>query len=59
MKDTKKLEKIEDCILKIVDFAKAISLDEDNVAAGGIALTMAEEIRSYSTKVLDLIKSDM
>lgn len=54
MKDT---EKLTDYLIKIVNFAKAIALDEDNVSADGIAITMAEEIKSYGAKALELLES--
>ena len=54
MKDT---EKLTEYLIKIVNFAKAIALDEDNVSADGIAITMAEEINSYAAKALELLES--
>lgn len=52
---TSKKSELEDYLVKIVNFAKAINLDEDNVSADGIALTMADEIQTYGTKALDLV----
>lgn len=52
---TSKKSELEDYLVKIVNFAKAINLDEDNVSADGIALTMADEIQAYGTKALDLV----
>lgn len=54
MKDTEELTEI---LIKIVNFAKAIALDEDNISADGIALTMAEEIKSYVAKALELLEN--
>ena len=59
MKDTKVTERVENSLIKIVDFARAISLDKDNVSAGGIALTMADEIQSYGAMALDLITGEI
>lgn len=60
MNNTKKvLERVENYISKIVDFARAISLDEDNIVAGGIALTMADEIQSYGARALDLLNDEI
>jgi hypothetical protein len=58
MKDTI-TKKVQDCLVKIQDFARAISLDEANISAGGIALTMADEILSYSGKACDLISGEV
>lgn len=58
MKDTKQ-KRIEDSLIKIIDFARAISLDKENVAAGGIALTMADEIQSYGARALDLLTGEI
>lgn len=52
---TSKKSELEDYLVKIVNFAKAINLDEDNVSADGIALTMADEIQTYGAKALDLV----
>ena len=59
MKDTNVTERVENSLIKIVDFARAISLDKDNVSAGGIALTMADEIQSYGAMALDLITGEI
>ena len=58
MKDVRITKRVEDCLIKIINFARAISLDEDNISAGGIALTMADEIQSYSAKALDLMTGE-
>lgn len=58
MKDTV-TKKVQDCLLKIQDFARAISLDGANISAGGIALTMADEIISYSAKANDLLTGEI
>ena len=58
MKDTKVTKRVEDCLVRIINFARAISLDEDNISAGGIALTMADEIQSYGAKALDLMTGE-
>lgn len=58
MKDTKTKGKVQDYLIKIVNFARAISLDEENVAAEGIALTMAEEIQNYGAMALDLLTGE-
>lgn len=55
MKDTI-TKKVQDCLRKIEDFARAISLDEANISAGSVALTMADEIMSYSAKAYDLLE---
>ena len=59
MNNTKLLERVQNYIVKMVDFARAISLDEDNISAGGVALTMAEEIQSYGVRTLDLIEEEL
>ena len=59
MKNTEITKRVEACLIKIIDFARAISLDEDNISAGGIALTMADEIQSYGAKALDLITGEI
>lgn len=47
-------EKVKEYITKIIDFAYAITLDEDSVSEG-IALTMVKEIQSYGIKILDIV----
>ena len=59
MKDARIMKRVEDCLIKIINFARAISLDEDNIPAGGIALTMADEIQSYGANALDLITGEI
>ena len=59
MKDARITKRVEDCLIKIINFARAISLDKDNVSAGGIALTMADEIQSYGANALDLITGEI
>lgn len=49
---------IQNCLVKIIDFARAISLDEESITAGGIAVTMADEIQSYGAKALDLLTDE-
>ena len=44
---------IENCMYKILDFARAIVLDKKNQSAGSIAATMAEEIEEYGNRVLE------
>jgi hypothetical protein len=58
MKDTI-TKKVQDYLEKIEDFARAITLDEANVSAGGIALTMADEIMSYSARAYDLLEGEI
>lgn len=48
---------IENCICKILDFAKAIVLDKKNQSAESIATTMAEEIEEYGNKVLESLNN--
>lgn len=40
-------------LVKIIDFAHAIKLDETSPSGGAIALTMCEEIRNYGEKALE------
>lgn len=44
---------LSDYVEKIIDFAKAIVLDKENQSAESIAVTMAEEIEHYGSKVLE------
>lgn len=59
MKDTEKQfeakEKVQDCLIKILDFARAISLDQEDMTTGCIALTMADEIQNYGNEALGLL----
>lgn len=61
MKDTEEIKntKLKDYIEKIVNFARAITLDEENVSAGGIALTMADEIQTYGARALGLLMDEI
>ena len=43
-------------LIKIANFGKAILLDKDNIPSESLALTMAEEIVSYSTKALEQLE---
>lgn len=47
---------LKDYTIRILNFTKAILLDEDCVSAGGIAITMANEIQSYGVRILDLLE---
>ena len=52
-----KKTEIENCVYKILDFAKAIILDKKNQSAESIATTMAEEIEEYGNKVLESLNN--
>ena len=45
-------EEVIEYLIKIANFGRAILLDKDNIPSESLALTMAEEIVSYSTKAL-------
>ena len=53
--ENKTNKEVQDCLEKILDFARAISLDGEDMTAGCIALTMADEIQAYGVKALDLL----
>ena len=52
-----KKEELREYMVKILDFAYAISLDKDNNDEG-IAKTMAEEIQLYGVRILEIIDND-
>lgn len=49
------VQKLKNFIVKIVDFAYAIELDEKNVSKAGIAGTMSTEIQQYAGKALETL----
>ena len=49
-------EEVIEYLIKIANFGKAILLDKDNIPSESLALTMAEEIVSYSTKALEKLE---
>jgi hypothetical protein len=49
------VQKLKNFIVKIVDFAYAISLDEKSSSKAGIACTMSEEIQQYAGKALETL----
>ena len=49
-------DEIIEYLIKIANFGKAILLDKDNIPSESLALTMAEEIVSYSTKALEQLE---
>ncbi len=55
MKSTKISLEVQNYLEKILDFAKAISLDSEDMTAGCIAITMANEIQQCGMKALELI----
>lgn len=48
-------EILQDYIIRIADFARAITLD-DCYVAGSLAKTMASEIQDYASKALEIIE---
>lgn len=49
-------EKLNDYLVKIMDFARAITLDEKNIPSGSVVLTMADEIQNYGLKAMELLE---
>lgn len=51
-------QKIKSYVIKMIDFACAISIDEKSVKPAGLALTMSEAIQDYGVKLLELLDCD-
>ena len=49
-------DEVIEYLIKIANFAKAIKLDKDNIPSESLALTMADEILSYSSKALEILE---
>lgn len=46
---------IKECLVRMIDFAYAIGMDEKSPNSGGIALTMSEAIQDYGAKALEIM----
>lgn len=51
--DLENVKKLRSYLVKMIDFAHAIKLDETSPSGGEIALTMSEEIKNYGEKALE------
>ncbi len=51
--DLENVKKLRSYLVKMIDFAHAIKLDETSSSGAEIALTMSEEIKNYGEKALE------
>ena len=51
-------QKLSELLLKIMDFAYAIKADEKSESPFRIALTMSEEIMSFTDRALEIVHGE-